>query len=100
MGNSAIRTLSATEVKNRFGAVLREVARTGGPILVERSGRPVAVILSVSAYEETRRASLPPATDRVGLARAAFGMWATREDIDDKWLKRGRQQWRSEWADV
>jgi hypothetical protein len=29
MGNKPIRTLSATEVKNRFGAVLREVARTG-----------------------------------------------------------------------
>ena len=28
------RTLPATEVKNRFGAVLREVARTGGPIVI------------------------------------------------------------------
>ncbi|MFQ6014955.1 MAG: type II toxin-antitoxin system Phd/YefM family antitoxin [Anaerolineae bacterium] len=100
MGNSPIRTLSATEVKNRFGAVLREVTRTGGPILVERDGRPVAVILSVRAYEETCRAPLLPAADRIALARAAFGMWAGREDIDDEWLEHGRRRWRSEWPDA
>ena len=91
-----MHTLSATEIKNRFGAVLREVTRTGGPILVERDGRPVAVILSLRAYEEIRRAPLVPATDQIELARAAFGIWAGREDIDEDWLQRGRERWRSE----
>jgi prevent-host-death family protein len=100
MGNYPMHTLSATEVKNRFGAVLREITRTGGPILVERDGRPVAVILSLCAYEETRRALLTPAAGQVELARAAFGMWAGREDIDDDWLQRGRERWRSEWPDA
>lgn len=94
-----VRTLPATQVKNRFGAVLREVMRTGGPILVERGGQPVAVLLSLQAYEETCRASLPSA-DRIDLARAAFGMWAERQDIDEGWLERGRQHWRSEWSDA
>jgi len=100
MENRPVRTLSATEVKNRFGAVLRDVARTGGPILVERGGRPVAVILSLRAYEETCRVPLSPATDQVELARAAFGMWAGREDIDEEWLERGRRRWRSAWPDA
>jgi prevent-host-death family protein len=100
MGNKLVRTLSATEAKNRFGALLREVARTGGPILVERDGEAVAVILSVSAYEEECRRPLPLAVDRLDLARAAFGMWAKREDIDDEWLGRGRRRWRSEWPDA
>jgi prevent-host-death family protein len=100
MGDDSMHTLSATEVKNRFGAVLREIARTGGPILVERDGRPVAVILSLRVYEETRRRASPPTESQAALARSAFGMWAGREDIDDAWLERGRQRWRSEWPDA
>lgn len=100
MEKGLMRTLSATEVKNRFGAVLREVARTGGPILVERDGHPVAVILSARTYEETCRQPLPSAADQVELARAAFGMWGGREDIDDEWLERSRGRWRSEWPDA
>jgi prevent-host-death family protein len=100
MGNSLIRTLSATEIKNNFGAVLREVNRTGGPIVVERAGRPVAVILSVRAYEEICRAPLLPVASRIALARAAFGMWAGREDIGDDWLIKSRQRWQSEWPDA
>ena len=100
MADRSMRTLSATEVKNRFGAVLREVARTGGPILVKRGGRPVAVILSIEAYQEVLRASRPPTTDQVNLARAAFGMWAGRQDIDDGWLTRSREHWRSDWPDA
>ena len=56
MGNSSMRAVSATEAKNRFGAVLREVSCIGGPILIQRAGRPVAVMLSVRAYEAACRA--------------------------------------------
>jgi prevent-host-death family protein len=100
MEKNLVRTLSATEVKNRFGAVLREVVRTGRPILVERDGHPTAVILSVSTYERTCRESLSPAADQIELARAAFGMWAGHEDIDEEWLERSRRRWRSDWPDA
>jgi prevent-host-death family protein len=92
-----LKYLPATEVKNRFGRVLREVTKTGGPIYVERDGKPVAVILSVREYERTRRVSLPE--DKVELARNAFGMWANRADINDKWAAEGRARWESEWSD-
>jgi len=90
------RTLPATEVKNRFGRVLREVARTGGPVVVERDGRPVAVILSIEKFE--RLQPLTETSRRRALAEEAFGMWSGRADIDDEWLKRGREHWQSEWA--
>jgi prevent-host-death family protein len=92
-----LKYLPATEVKNRFGRVLREVTKTGGPIYVERDGKPVAVILSVREYERTRRVSLPE--DKVELARNAFGMWANRADINDEWVAEGRARWESEWVD-
>lgn len=89
------KTLSATEVKNRFGAVLKEVTRTGGPIVVERDGQPVAIILSVAEYDALQKSSnLPEASD---LLLSAFGMWADRADISDDWLAEGREQWRSTW---
>jgi prevent-host-death family protein len=99
MESNPVRTLSATEAKNRFGAVLREVSRSGGPIIVERGGKAVAVILSMRAYKESHRDLQTSVASQAELARAAFGMWANRQDIDDEWLERGRQQWYSEWPD-
>jgi prevent-host-death family protein len=90
-----IKYLPATEVKNRFGRVLREVARSGGPIYVERDGKSVAVILSVREYERARRAKLTP--KKVESLRNAFGMWAERSDINDNWLKESRASWESDW---
>ncbi len=69
-----VKYLPATEVKNRFGRYLREVTRTGGPIYVERDGKPVAVIINVREYERTRRTVSPPAENN--LVNAVFGMWA------------------------
>lgn len=100
MAEDWIRTLSATEAKNRFGAILREIARTGGPILVERDGQAVAVILSIHTYEEACHPAHSPMARQQGLLQSAFGMWAERDDIDDDWLERDRERWRSEWPDA
>lgn len=42
-------TMNATQVKQTFGSCLMNVA--GEPILIEKSGRPAAVLLSHSEYE-------------------------------------------------
>lgn len=89
------KTLTATEVKNRFGAVLKEVTRTGGPIVVERDGQPVAIILSVAEYETLQKGTTLLGSSELLLS--AFGMWADRSDIHDDWLAEGREQWRSTW---
>jgi len=90
------KKLSATEVKNRFGRVLREIAQTGNPIIVQRGKKPVAVIMSMAEYERFFSTIL---TNEEGatLIQNSFGMWGNRE-IDDEWLKDGRSRWESNWA--
>ena len=92
------KTVSATNAKNRFGGVLREVNQTDEPIIVERDGKPVAVILSMDAYQRL----LPkerPLTLKDSPATYAFGLWANRDDIDEEWLANGRSRWESSWRD-
>jgi prevent-host-death family protein len=43
-------TVSAKNAKNNFGRVLDEARRT--PVLIEKNGRRVAVLLSIEEYEE------------------------------------------------
>jgi prevent-host-death family protein len=90
-----VKYLPATEVKNRFGRVLREIAKSGGPIYIERDGKSVAVILSVREYERTKRVKLSPA--KAELLKSTFGMWANRTDITSDWLTTGRMKWESDW---
>lgn len=42
--------VSAKTAKNNFGRVLDEARRT--PVLIEKNGRSVAVLLSIEEYEE------------------------------------------------
>lgn len=44
-----MRAASSTDVKNRFGEFVEAAA--AGPVLIRKSGRPVAVMLSVAEYE-------------------------------------------------
>ena len=88
-------TYSATEVKNRFGRVLRELARMGGPIIVEKDNKPVAVILSREEYEQAFGSQKRSTVEVEG----SFGMWAGRPELDEAWLADGRSRWQSEWVD-
>jgi len=90
-------TVSATEAKNRFGTMLRRVARDDTPLIVERGGKPVAVLMSFATYEATQQARATPSRSRLQRAREAIGMWADREEIQDDWLRRSREQWSSRW---
>jgi prevent-host-death family protein len=49
----AVKTVSATEIKNRLGQYLARVAVE--PVAVEKNGRPVAVLLSFEEYELLQR---------------------------------------------
>jgi prevent-host-death family protein len=93
-----LRSLPATEVKNRLGRVLREVAKSGGPIYVERDGKPVAVILSISEFERTRKGEVISSENK-DLLENAFGLWCNRADINESWVAEGRSRWESEWPE-
>ena len=92
-----MKTIPATEAKNRFGKVLRELTQTGEPILINKDGKPIAVIVEVEAYERLQKK--PILSKDKSLALEAFGMWQDRDDIDEAWLEEGRSQWNSEWRD-
>ena len=71
-----MRTVNALEVRNRLGALLDDLERTGEPVIVSKGRRPRAVLISVEDFqrrfldrqtEEQRRALL----DRVKAAQAA-----------------------------
>jgi prevent-host-death family protein len=46
---------TATEAKNRFGELLHRVCYDKVPILIEKSGRPMAVLLDYAEYLNLQR---------------------------------------------
>ncbi len=49
------RVISATEARIRFGEVMRRAVEGREPIIVERSGKPYVVMLSVEGYNRLRK---------------------------------------------
>ena len=45
------RTMSATEARIHFGEVMRHVVERGEPVIVERGGKPLVVVIGVDEYE-------------------------------------------------
>ncbi len=58
-GKSMEQTMTATHACVHFGEVLPKVAKGRHGIIVERAGRPQAVMLSVSEYERLRAGTSP-----------------------------------------
>jgi prevent-host-death family protein len=48
-----MKTVSATEAKNNFGAVLEALASE--PVEIVKNGKPVAVVISVQSFDEMGR---------------------------------------------
>lgn len=45
------KTVSATHARIHFGEIMRHVVELEEPVVVERSGKPLVVVLSVKSYE-------------------------------------------------
>lgn len=48
------KTVSANDAKNRLGSLLGYVSEQNDEVIVERHGKPRAVIMSIAAYEEVQ----------------------------------------------
>lgn len=71
-----MKTVSSTEIKNRLGQYLESAV--GEPVVVEKAGRPVAVVLSWAEYQRLQRLE-----DSYWSARARAAEesgWASEED--------------------
>ena len=51
-----MKTVAATEAKNRLGALLDEAQRE--PIIIRRQDRDIAVVLSMADYERLREGNV------------------------------------------
>lgn len=49
------KIVSATEARVRFGELLRQVVEEQRVVIVERGGKPQAVVLSLAEYESLKR---------------------------------------------
>jgi prevent-host-death family protein len=70
-----MKTISATEAKQRFAATIDAAQKE--PVVVRRQNRDIAVIISAEQYERIRRndvEELQRFCDRVGREAAARGM--------------------------
>ena len=77
-----MKTVSATEAKQRFAAVIDAAQRE--PVIIRRQNRDVAVVLSAEEYERIRRANieeLERTMDRIGAQAAARSL--TEEVLAD-----------------
>jgi len=52
--------IPATQAKNRFGDLLHRVCYEKIPVLIGKSGRPMAVVIDVDQYWELKRLARTP----------------------------------------
>lgn len=74
-----MKTIPATEAKNRFGAILDAAQRE--PIVIRRQDRDIAVLLSMTDYERLRSANVAALLglrDEIAAEAAAAGLTAER----------------------
>ncbi len=48
------RAMSATEARIHFGELMRRVVEHDEPVIVERSGKPEVVVISIAEYKRLR----------------------------------------------
>lgn len=71
-----MKTVSATEAKNRLGALIGDVAGGEGDVIIENHGRPRAVLISYDTYQE-----LLDAREKQRRQEALAALRALREQV-------------------
>ena len=75
-----MKTVAATEAKNRFGAILDEAQHE--PIVIRRQERDIAVVLSMADYERLRSGNVRAFLDlRTEVAAQAAAAGLTSEKL-------------------
>jgi prevent-host-death family protein len=81
-----MKTVSATEAKNRLGALIADVARGNDDVVIENHGTPRAALISYEAYKE-----LLKARELQRRREAMAALWQLRaevraqnQDLDDE----------------
>ena len=75
-----MKTVAATEAKNRLGAILDDAQRE--PIVIRRQDRDIAVVLSMAEYERLRSGNVQAFLD----LRKEVAAEATARELTDERL--------------
>jgi prevent-host-death family protein len=77
-----MKTVAATEAKNRLGAILDEAQRE--PIVIQRQARDIAVVMSMADYERLRTGNIQAFFDlRNEIAAEAAANGLTEDRLND-----------------
>lgn len=77
-----MKTVAATEAKNRLGAILDDAQRE--PIVIRRQDRDIAVVISMAEYERLRSGNVRAFLDlRNEVARQAAANGLTEERLTE-----------------
>lgn len=77
-----MKTVAATEAKNRLGALLDEAQRE--PIVIRRQDRDIAVVMSMADYERLRTGNIQAFLDlRNDIAAQAAANGLTEERLSE-----------------
>ncbi|HHH41638.1 MAG TPA: type II toxin-antitoxin system Phd/YefM family antitoxin [Chloroflexi bacterium] len=80
------RVMSATQVRMHFGDVMRRVAETGEPVIVERAGKPRVAVVPLSDYERLRELETAEVRPRNRAALDWLDRWlSTPDEMGDNW---------------
>jgi prevent-host-death family protein len=93
------RAIGATELRQKLTDVIQTIREERVAYVVETFGRPQVVVMDLREYRRLQAAQ-PASPAAQELARAAFGMWRERDDIDEMWLERVREPWQSAWKET
>jgi prevent-host-death family protein len=80
--SEAMKTVAATDAKNRLGAILDDAQRE--PVVIRRQDRDIAVVLSMADYERLRSGNIQAFLDlrnQVAAEAAANGL--TKERLNE-----------------
>ena len=59
-----MKAISAREAKYNFGRMIDTARAEPGPVIVEKHGRPVVVVLAVEKYESLTGEQISPSQDK------------------------------------
>jgi prevent-host-death family protein len=77
-----MKTVAATEAKNRLGAILDDAQRE--PVVIRRQDRDIAVVLSMADYERMRAGNIQAFLDiRNQIAAEAAANGLTEERLNE-----------------
>lgn len=93
------KRISATEARVHFGEVMRQVIEGHEPVIVERAGKPEAVIISLAEYRRLQghkvddwRAQLDKVHELIRRERGDQPLLPPPEDI----IRKMREEWNEE----